>query len=153
MKPDRTWTVKRVAVLIGMAALAGCGGNVESAEDVDEDGDADYSFHCNESRGELLTFQMMADGQTRIDQGTLETWALSRLAEERKAPPAVLQHVEGWAKARQAQRDALRALPPVISQGRVVEPDTAAIDQRMMQAIRPHHAALMEWVRQECGGI
>jgi hypothetical protein len=134
------------------AVLVGCGGDESAADDEMAD-DIDYSFHCNESRGALHRYQMMVDGQSRIDEGELDVWPLGKLAEERKAPVEVNRHIEGWSHAREAQRDALRAIPPVFSGGRVIEPDTTGIDRQMMQAIQPHHAALEQWVKKECGEV
>ena len=140
-------------MLLCAAAMVGCGGEFQSSADEEETEDIDLSFHCNESRGALHRYQMMADSQARIVEGELDTWGLVKLAEERKAPAVVFQHIEGWSKARAAQRDALLAFPPVIQDGRFVEHDTTGIDRQMMQAIGPHHAALKQWVKKECGEI
>jgi hypothetical protein len=142
-----------ISSLLGAVALPGCGGSVETADADEESGEIDYSMHCNESRGQLHTYQMMVDGQARIDQATLDTWALIKLAEERKAPAEVTGHIEGWNQARQVQRDARRAMPPVFAEGRVIEPDTSDIDRQMVLSIQPHHAALKQWVKKECGEI
>lgn len=141
-----------MGTLLSAIAIVGCGGADELAGD-EETADIDFSFNCNESRGALHRYQMMVDGQARIDEGSLDTWVLVKLAEERKASPEVIQHIEGWSQARAARRDALRAIPPVFSAGRVIEPDTTGIDRQMMQAIQPHHAALTQWVNKECGEV
>jgi hypothetical protein len=140
-----------IAALLSAAVMVGCGGGVESAADEEGAEDFDLSFNCNESRGALLQYQMMVDGQSRIDEGSLDTWPLARLAEERKAPAEVTQHIEGWNQVRRAWRDALRAMPPVFADGRVVEPDTTGIDRQMMVSIGPHHRALKQWVKLQCG--
>jgi hypothetical protein len=132
-------------LLLLATGIVGCGGAAESSEEVD------FSFHCNESRGALATYQLMLAGQARIDPAGMATDMIRRLATERNAPAVILGHIDAWEKAADARDDALRAIPPVISGGRFIEPDTTSIDREMMQSIAPHADALAEWVAQECG--
>lgn len=140
------------AVLIGAwlsaTAVTACGGEEEFEDDFD------LSFNCNESRGDLVTFQMMVAGTASIEPGNLDRGAsfVRRLAEERSAPPEVIAHTDAWQQAIQVRYDTLRALPPVISAGRVIEPDTTDMDRQQLQTIQPHFEALKAWVLGECGG-
>jgi hypothetical protein len=157
MKPGTRLAMCWIGLLLGAGALTGCGGNESSADasssDESSDDDIDYSFNCNESRGELVTYKMMVDGTGRIEPGNLGRGAgfIRKLAEERGSPADVIAHTEEWRQAILARAEALRAIPPVIADGRFVEPDTTQIDRQLLESVKPHHAALREFVEKECG--
>lgn len=128
--------------------MTGCGSGEESSDDFD------LSFNCNESRGDLATYQMMIEGKWSVTPGNLDRGAsfIRLLAGERGSPAEVIAHTDAWSEAIEARHETLRALPPVISGGRVVEPDTTAMDRRQLRTVQPHFDALKQWVLKECGG-
>jgi hypothetical protein len=142
-----------VAVLAGFlsAACSSDSGTVaaaegESIQDAAAPDDALLMF-CGEARGALLELDWMLSGRKRLDVGTLgsDAFLVNQLAERVSAPPQVTNDINQWRQALDHWTTSLRALPPNIQDGRLIEPDTSGLDAKLTQELRPLGVRLSEW--------
>lgn len=157
------------AALVGSCLLAGCGsGEVKQTSALmDPDADPDsgemgmsleqaaFVGACNEARGALYRLGEMAKGEQPIHVSDLGHGAgyMRTLAENRKASAAIFRSVDEWRAAVVAHSQEITSLPPRIENGRVIEPDTADMDRRLLERVKPQGVALYPWVLEVCGDV
>ena len=146
----RNTHVKSLLLAIALQVTA-CGGNAGGKTPAGPPDPALF-MACAESRGSLLELRQMLDGRKRVDSGTLEHGAgmLSRLADRVSAGDEVRGDLERWRQALTTWGDRLRALQPRIENGRVIEPDTSALDAALLAELRVVDEPLSKWVTESC---
>ena len=77
---------------------------------------------------------------------------LGNLAQRVSAPAEVHKDVEQWRRALDAWSDGLRAMPPTITDGRLIEPDTSGLDRALVEELCPLGARLRSWHTRQCAG-
>lgn len=132
--------------------LTACG-EVGSAADANITVDQQLFPYCAEARGALLELDWMTSGRRPVDTSTLDAGEsrLRELAAKLSAPAEITRDVDHWDRAVQAWLDGIRAMPPRFENGRVVEPDTTALDAALVKDLRPVGQRLADWVLRVCG--
>jgi hypothetical protein len=149
----RHTNAKSMLLVISLLASA-CSGN--AGEDTPPGAsDSALFMACAESRGSLLELNQMLDGRKRVDTSTLEHGGgmLVRLAERVTAGKEVRANLERWAQALTAWHDQLRAMQPRVENGRLIEPDTSALDASLLAELRAVNEPLAGWVKETCADV
>ena len=76
---------------------------------------------------------------------------MRRLADRVSTPSEVRQDFDRWEHAVQAWLDGIRAIPPNIVEGRLIEPDTSELDRALIGEMQPVGERLDAWVYKVCG--
>jgi hypothetical protein len=147
------------AVLAGVLAtvLAGCAGESPPDSmagfhpDGAAQGNAELAAACGEARADLVNLAAVTSGSRRLVDATPSPAMIEQLAAASAAPPAVTGDLGRWRSALTEWNDALGAIPPAIAGGRIVEPDTSAIDARFIETMIPVGRRLGAWVKETCG--
>jgi hypothetical protein len=134
------------------ALLAACG-EAGSPDSEQQTVDAELLLYCGEARGALLELTWALEGRERVDTSKIDhgPTRMRWLAEKTSASDAVRQDFQRWDAAVQAWLDGIRAIPPRFEAGRVIEPDTTALDRRLIADLGPVSQRLAGWVRSVCG--
>lgn len=150
-----------MAALLATLQLPACGsGSDEATAGKDASAQATSApdealmMLCGEARGALLELDWMLEGRKRLDVGTLgfDASMLGNLAQRVSAPAEVHKDVEQWRRALDAWSDGLRAMPPTITDGRLIEPDTSGLDRALVEELCPLGARLRSWHTRQCAG-
>ena len=117
--------------------------------------DSGLFMACAESRGSLLELQQMLGGSKRVATSTLEHGAgmLTQLANRVSAANEVRANLARWTQALTKWRDQLRAMQPKIENGRLIEPDTSALDRELVEELQVVNKLLVDWVKETCNGV
>lgn len=145
---------RMAALAAAVLLVGGCFDDDSGGDDVD----AALSLECLEprgnARGALLEFRWMANGERRVDTSTIEgaETFMRQLAAQAGAPDAVRQDLDRWEAALAAWDVGLRRIEPRIVNGQFVEPDTTALDRRLLAELAPLAERLGAWVETSCEG-
>jgi len=145
----RVWLAGALACSLLLTAC----GSVDDAGWADGAGTDDpMFFFCAEGRGGMYDLNQMLAGAERVDTSALGYAAghLRVLAEKVSAPPEVTADLDRWDAALTTWRDALRAFPPRFENGRVIEPDTSAINHVLMSDLKPIGERVGKWHTKVC---
>jgi hypothetical protein len=134
------------------ALLAACG-EAGSADSNEPAVDAELMLYCGEARGALLELSWMLEGRQRVDTSKIDhgPQRMRWLEGKTSASEAIRQDFERWDRAVQTWLDGIRSIPPRFEGGRVIEPDTSALDNALLTELRPVGQRLTGWVRSVCG--
>jgi hypothetical protein len=145
--------LRAVLAMVAIGSLLAACGEAGSADETGQTADFDLLVQCGEARGALLELASMRSHRERVNTSSLDSGELQmrRLAHKVSAPGEVRQDIDLWDQAVQAWLDGIRAIPPNIVQGRLVEPDTSALDEALVNELRPAGERLTHWVGKVCG--
>ena len=139
---------------VASLGVAACGSAADEANPPNAS-DPGLFMACAESRGSLHELQQMLGGSKRVDTSTLEHGAgmLTQLAGRVSASDDVRASLDRWKQAVTKWRDQLRAMQPRIENGRLIEPDTSALDRELMEVLQAVNKPLVAWVTETCEGV
>ncbi len=144
---------RAVLTIVAVGLLLAACGEAGTADTAGETTDFDLMLNCGEARGALLELSSMTSRRARVDTSTVTSGAghLRRLADRVSAAGEVRQDIDRMDLAAQAWLDGIRAIPPNIVEGRLIEPDTSALDETLIGELQPVRERLAGWVLKVCG--
>jgi len=144
----------KIIVAAGFSLLAAC--TQEDDEPVPQGTpDSDLFMFCAESRGSLHELETMVNGRNRVNTSALEhgVGMLGQLAGRVPANSTVRADLQRWTQALTTWREQLKAIPPRIENGRLIEPDTMELDRALLGELQRVSQPLSDWVKAACEGV
>ncbi|MGQ0833853.1 MAG: hypothetical protein ACT4O5_02855 [Gammaproteobacteria bacterium] len=147
------FNMRSVLTMIALGSLLAACGEAGSADGEEKAADFDVMLFCGEARGSILALTSMTSRRARVNTSWLEYGEdhLGRLADQVSAPAEVRQDIARMGQSAQTWLDGIRAIPPNIVEGRLIEPDTSALDEKVIGDMRPVGERLSAWVFKVCG--
>lgn len=117
--------------------------------------DSNLFMFCAESRGSLHELETMLNGRHRLNTSALEhgVGMLGQLADRVPANSTVRADLQRWTQALTTWREQLKAIPPRIENGQLIEPDTTALDRALLGELQRVSQPLSDWVKAACEGV